>query len=51
MEGNAHLLSTYDAKLWVAKSDTVFPPALHQRYIYGAKFEDRIRLLVDDGQF
>ena len=51
MEGNAHLLSTHDAKFWIAKSDTAFPPALHQRYIYGAKYKDRIRLLVDDWQF
>ena len=50
MEGNAHLLSIYDTKLWVANSDTVFPPALHQRYIYGTKFNDRIRLLVDERQ-
>ena len=50
MEGNAYLLNTYDTKLWVANSDTVFPPALHQQYIYGAKFKDRIRLLVDERQ-
>ena len=51
MEGNVPVLSTYDTKLWVAKPDTVFPPALHQRYIYGAKFKDRIRVLVDERQF
>ena len=51
MGGNAQLLSTYDAKFWVAKSGTVLPPALHQQYIYRAKFKDRIRLLVDERQF
>ena len=42
------MLKIYNVKFWVASSDTVLPPALHQwyEYIYEAKFKDRIRLLV-----
>ena len=48
---NAHIFSVYDVNFWVAKSETVLPPALHQWYIHGAKFKDCIRLLVDERHF
>ena len=51
MKVNAHMFSTYNVKLLVARFDTVLPPALHQLYIYGVKFKDIIGLLVDKRHF
>ena len=47
----ADIFNTYDVKFRVVKTDIVFPPALHPWYIYGAKFMDRIRLLVNKLHF
>ena len=45
------IFSLHNIKVWVAKSEIVMPTALHQWYIYGAKFKDSIRLLFDEQRF